>query len=43
MAIVLDWMAILSIDWRFCHCDGWSWNRIISWCCVESVLLGGVI
>ena len=33
-------MAILSIEWRFRHCDGWSWNRIISWCSVESVLLG---
>ena len=36
-------MAILSIGWRFCHYDGWSWDRIISWRSVESVLLGGAM
>ena len=36
-------MDIISINWRFRHCDGWSWNRLIFWRGVESVLFGGVI
>ena len=48
MKAFIEWlfyyrMAILSIDWRFHHCDGWSRNRIISWRCVENYSIGGVI
>lgn len=27
----------------FYHCYSWSWNRIISWRCVENYSIGGVI